>query len=77
MEITAGLINAKYGTELDINSIIEMGKEVLRIEREFNKKAGFTSIDDQLPEFFYNEKLPPKNLEFDIPQEEIDKALDF
>jgi aldehyde:ferredoxin oxidoreductase len=77
MEITAELINAKYGTELDINSIIEMGKEVLRIEREFNKKAGFTSIDDQLPEFFYNEKLPPKNLEFDIPQEEIDKALDF
>jgi hypothetical protein len=30
-----------------------------------------------LPEFFYNEKLPPKNLEFDIPKEEIDKALDF
>lgn len=77
MEITAELINAKYGTELDINNIIEMGKEVLRTEREFNKKAGFTSIDDQFPEFFYNEKLPPKNLEFDVPQEEVDKALAF
>jgi len=77
MEITSELINAKYGTELDINGIIEMGKEVLRTEREFNKKAGFTSIDDQFPEFFYNEKLPPKNLEFDVPKEEVDKALDF
>ena len=77
MEITAELINAKYGTGLDINSIIEMGKEVLRTEREFNKKAGFTSIDDQLPEFFYNEKLPPNNLELDVPKEEVDKALNF
>ena len=77
MEITAELINAKYGTGLDINSIIEMGKEVLRTEREFNRKAGFTNIDDQLPEFFYNEKLTPKNLEFDVPKEEVDKALDF
>jgi len=77
MGIIAELINAEYGTGLDINSIIEMGKEMLRTEREFNKKAGFTSIDDQLPEFFYNEKLLPKNLEFDVPKEEVDKALGF
>jgi len=77
MEITAELINTKYGTGLDINSIIEMGKEVLRTEREFNRKAGFTDIDDQLPEFFYNEKLPPNNPIFDVPKEEVDKVLDF
>jgi len=77
MEITAELINAKYGTGLDINSIIEMGKEVLRTEREFNRKAGFTNIDDQLPEFFYNEKLPPKDLVFDVPEEEIKRKINF
>jgi len=74
MEIIAQLINAKYGTGLDINSIIEMGEEVLRTEKEFNKRAGFTSIDDRLPEFFYNEKLPPKNLIFDVSEKEIKKA---
>jgi len=77
MEITTELINAKYGTGLDINNIIEMGKEVLRTEREFNRKAGFTNIDDQLPEFFYNEKLLPKDLVFDVPEEEIKRKIDF
>jgi len=77
MRIVAELVNAKYGTKLNIDDIIEMGKEVLRIEKIFNQKAGFTSVDDQLPEFFYNEKLKPKNLTFDVPKEEVDKALDF
>jgi len=77
MEITAELINAKYGIRLDINDIVEMGKEVLRTEREFNKRAGFTDVDDQLPEFFYSEKLPPNNIEFDVTKEEIDKLFNF
>ncbi len=77
MEIIAQLINFKYGVKLSLIDIIEMGKNVLRVEKEFNKKAGFTNIDDRLPEFFYNEKLPPENLAFDIPKEEINKALDF
>jgi aldehyde:ferredoxin oxidoreductase len=31
------------------------------MERDFNKQAGFTVADDELPEFFYAEPLPPSN----------------
>jgi aldehyde:ferredoxin oxidoreductase len=54
-----------------------MGREILRIEKEFNRRAGFTIIDDRLPEFFYLEKLPPKNLLFDVSEKEIKKKLAF
>jgi aldehyde:ferredoxin oxidoreductase len=62
---------------LDLDNIIEMGREILRIEKEFNRRAGFTIIDDRLPEFFYFEKLPPKNLIFDVSEKEIKKNLVF
>jgi len=74
MGITAELINAKYGCELNTDDIVEMGKEVLRIEKIFNQKAGFTDNDDRLPEFFYYEKLPPENLVFDVSEKEIKKV---
>ena len=73
MKIVAELINAKYGIKLDKNNIIDMGREVLRIEKEFNQRAGFTFADDRLPDFFYLEKLPPKGLLFDLPEKEIRK----
>jgi len=71
MKIVAELINAKHGIKLDIKNIINMGREILKIEKEFNKRAGFTIADDKLPEFFYNEKLSPNDLLFDVPEKEI------
>ena len=71
MKIIAQLINAKYGIKLDENNIINMGKEVLKIEKEFNRRAGFTIADDRLPDFFYLEKLAPKGLLFDVSEKEI------
>ena len=51
------------------------GKEILKKEREFNKKAGFTNLDDRLPEFFKTEPLPPHNVVFDVPDEELDAVF--
>ncbi|MBS3795630.1 MAG: aldehyde ferredoxin oxidoreductase [Candidatus Thorarchaeota archaeon] len=62
-------VNGFLGTEVDVT---DYGMHVLEIEREFNKKAGFTKEDDRLPEFFYNEELPPHNVAFDVPDEELD-----
>jgi len=39
--------------------VTTLGREVLRMEREFNKAAGFTEADDELPAFFYDETLAP------------------
>ena len=77
MEIITKLINAKYAIVLKTKDIINMGKNVLKTEKKFNQRAGFTKVDDKLPEFFYNEKLPPNDLLFDITKKNIEKVLDL
>lgn len=70
-------INAKFGTQLGPDDVPALGIRVLQAEREFNRKAGFTSKDDRLPEFFYKEALPPHNTVFSISDEAIDRTFDF
>ena len=60
----------------DSLDLVEYGMNVLKKEREFNKKAGFTKVDDRLPEFFKNEPLPPHNVVFEVPDEELDKVFE-
>jgi len=71
------LINARYGISLTGDDVTELGKSILKTERAFNQAAGFTNADDRLPEFFYNEPLPPHNLVVDFTGEEIDSFWDF
>jgi aldehyde:ferredoxin oxidoreductase len=52
-------VNNALGTELTPEFFTELGRETLRLEREFNEAAGFKADDDELPEFFYDEPLPP------------------
>ncbi len=54
-------INAAHGTTLTTAFFEALGRETLRLEREFNRQAGFTVEDDELPAFFYAEPLPPTN----------------
>lgn len=71
------MLNAMYGTSLTVDDVTELGKEVLRAEREFNRRAGFTAADDRLPEFFAEEALPPHNTVFDVREEELDRVFNF
>ncbi|MBU2452387.1 MAG: aldehyde ferredoxin oxidoreductase [Proteobacteria bacterium] len=70
------MLNAQHGLSLTPNDVLELGKSILNNEKEFNKKAGFTKVDDQLPEMF-NEKFPPHNTQWDFSTEELSKTLDF
>ena len=54
-------INAAHGTNLTPEFFEALGREALRLEYEFNRQAGFTEQDDELPAFFYDEALPPTN----------------
>jgi aldehyde:ferredoxin oxidoreductase len=77
-EVFLKLLNAKLGTELGPDDFPgAMGTRVLKAEREFNKKAGFTNKDDRLPEFYYKEPLPPHNTVFVISDEQLDSVFDF
>ena len=72
----ADMLNAQYGLELTPDDIIELGKSILRNEKEFNKKAGFTAVDDQLPEMF-NDDFPPHKSTWDFTNDDLQKTLDF
>ena len=52
-------LNDAHGTELDESFYRRLGHETLRDEWEFNRRAGFTEEDDELPDFFYAEGLHP------------------
>ena len=72
------VIGAKLGTQLGPDDFPHgLGVRVLKAEREFNRRAGFTKQDDRLPRFFYEEPLPPHNTVFVISDEEIDSTFDF
>lgn len=70
-------LSAKAGIQLGPEDIAAMGIRVLKAERDFNRRAGFTEKDDRLPDFFYKEPLPPHNTVFDISDTEIDSTFDF
>lgn len=76
-EALINAINAKFGIQLTTDDVPALGIRVLKAEREFNRKAGFTNKDDRLPEFFYKEKLPPHNTVVMISDKEMDSTFDF
>ncbi len=71
-ETIRDLLNAKYGWDVSANILQELGRETIMLEREFNKRAGFTAVDDRLPEWMTREPLPPHNAVFDVPEAELD-----
>ena len=72
----AAMLNAQYGLSITPDDILELGKQVLNNENEFNKRAGFTKVDDKLPEMF-DEKFPPHDTTWDFTLEDLAKTLKF
>jgi len=71
------LLAARYGwDDLPDNILAELGKETIKLEREFNRRAGFTPEDDRIPAWMTVEPLPPHNTVFDVPEEELDKIFE-
>jgi len=70
-------VAAMTGETLDKDYIMQLGTTVLKAEKEFNTKAGFTKEDDRLPEFFKQEPLLPSGNVFDVTDENLDKVNAF
>jgi aldehyde:ferredoxin oxidoreductase len=62
------------GLPITGDDVVPMGKEILKMERLFNEKAGFTAQDDRPPEFMRYEKLPPHNVVWTVKDEELDRV---
>ena len=76
-ETIPALLNARYGWEMDADALKALGRETLSLEREFNRRAGFTPADDRLPEWMTREPLPPTGAVFDVPEEDLDGVFDW
>ncbi len=80
LDIASGLegmveeCNGVLGTNWTVDDIGRIGGDIVKKERAFNEAAGFTKVDDRMPEFMKYEKLPPHNVVFDVPDEVLDKV---
>lgn len=71
------LIRARYGwQDIPENYLQELGRETIKMEREWNRRAGFTRKDDRLPEWMTREPLAPNNTVFDVSEQELDSIYD-
>jgi aldehyde:ferredoxin oxidoreductase len=71
------IINGFCGMKMTGDDVVALGKSVLKNERDFNMKAGFTSKHDRLPEFFKKELLSPHNVTFGVTDEELDSMFNW
>ncbi|MEW5889764.1 MAG: aldehyde ferredoxin oxidoreductase C-terminal domain-containing protein [Pseudomonadota bacterium] len=74
-DLIVGALNAAHGTHLDPSFMKTLGREVLEMEWQFNREAGFTEHDDELPEFFYTEALQPTGNKARHHSEEVNRCL--
>ena len=71
------MLEAHTGTKYDIAELMQMGREVLTMERLYNERAGFTSADDRLPAYFKTDQLPPHDAVFTVTDADLDLVFDF
>ena len=71
------LVTAFTGKKMTDEGVMELGKSVLKNERDFNKRAGMTEADDRLPEFFKKEPLPPHNITFQVSDQDLDSVHNY
>jgi aldehyde:ferredoxin oxidoreductase len=65
-------VSAKLGKELPEGYLFDLGRKVIVAERMFNRRAGFTSADDRLPQFFRDEAIAPGGAVFDVEDDDLD-----
>ena len=71
------LIGGFTGAPMTGDDVVALGKSILKQEREFNAKAGFTKAMDRLPDYFKNEKLAPHQVTFLVKDEELDQVFNW
>ncbi len=76
-ETIRDLLNARYGWQVGADILQVLGKQTLSLEREYNRRAGFSAADDRLPAWMSKEPLPPHHAVFDVPEDELDRLFDW
>ncbi len=76
-ELVEEALAAVTGRRAGWEQLLQQARQSLLVEREFNRRAGFTRAHDRLPEYMRSEKLPPGGAVNDISLEDFDRFYDF
>ncbi|MCL1985967.1 MAG: aldehyde ferredoxin oxidoreductase [Betaproteobacteria bacterium] len=76
LNLILDLVAARYGIRPDLEKLLEEARKSLQMERDFNLRAGIGPMQDQLPEFFYEEVNPSMQSAFDLSCEEMQEVLE-
>jgi aldehyde:ferredoxin oxidoreductase len=71
------VITAFSGAPCTADDVAELGKSVLRNERDFNMRAGMTNKDDRLPDYMLKENLAPHNIVFEVSDDDLDQVHNY
>ena len=74
-QLCVDMINGVYGWGWTVEDYNQFNRDVLRMELEFNRRAGINSQDYRLPEYMKTEPLPPHQAVFDVPDEDLDQVF--
>jgi aldehyde:ferredoxin oxidoreductase len=65
------LLNARFGLNLEIDDLVNIGRDILKTELEFNQGTEFHTAHDPDPEFVKTEHSVPVGTVFDVEPSEI------
>jgi aldehyde:ferredoxin oxidoreductase len=60
------------GLEVPEDFLVSSGTAIVQLEREYNRRVGFTAADDRLPAFMTQEPLSPSGNTFDVSEQDLD-----
>jgi aldehyde:ferredoxin oxidoreductase len=74
LEDIRGFFGELYGEEVSRDQIADIGWRCLQDEWEFNRRAGFTESDDDMPECIKQDPIGPAKLVWDVPADLVRQA---
>ncbi|MDD2715434.1 MAG: aldehyde ferredoxin oxidoreductase C-terminal domain-containing protein [Candidatus Wallbacteria bacterium] len=73
LDLMMELANNALGIRIPAKEVLIRSRYTIDRERNFNHRAGVADMD--LPRFFYQEKLPPRDTVFDLNFDDLKKAF--
>ena len=70
------VINARFGGNVTEDELLDIGKEALKDELEYNEQSGFLTAHEAAPAFNRSEPVGPNNSVFDVDEAEVAKIWD-
>ncbi|MGE5587880.1 MAG: aldehyde ferredoxin oxidoreductase family protein [Clostridia bacterium] len=76
IDLLGDLVSSHLGVPCSADTLLTLARQTIMTEREFNRRAGFTTVHDRLPEHFAEERNPATDTTFDVSDQDIDRMWD-